>query len=131
MARPALPREGLLARRADAEAPAQEGETKQSPESRVGGDDCELAAFLAKPSRRTMEDAEKICVSAVSPAKVDDDARMAEAHCQVHAAHDILGVRMTGAFEDRRRTCTGVVLLVDLDHRSGVPVTPGAETWPN
>ena len=79
MARPALPREGLLARRADAETLAQEGETQESPEPRIGRDDCEPAACLAQPVRRAMEDTEKVGVRAVSSAKIDHDARMAEA----------------------------------------------------
>ena len=122
MARPALPREGLLARRADAEAPAQEGETEKSPESRVGRDDGEPAARLAQPPRRAMEDAEKIGVRSVSFAKVDHDVRMAETHCQVHATYDILDICMSGAFDDGRRSGTGLVLLAELDHPSEVPV---------
>jgi hypothetical protein len=128
MARPALPREGLLARRADAETLAQEREMQKSPEPRVGRDDCEPTACLAQSTRRAMEYAEKVGVRAVSSAKVDHDARMAEAQRHVHATHDVLGVRMAGAFDDRRGTGAGLVLLAELDHRSGIPVSTWAET---
>jgi hypothetical protein len=127
MARPSLPREGLLARRADAETLAQQGEMQQSPEPRVGRDDCEPAACLAQSTRRAMEDAEQVGVRAVSSEKVDYDAGMAEAHSHIHAAHDVLGVGMPGAFDDCRRTGTAL-LLAEFDHRSEVPVATSAET---
>ena len=127
MARSSLPCEGLLARGADAEPLAQESEVQESPEPRVGRDDCEPAACVAQPTRRAMEDSEKVGVRTVAPAKVDYDAGMAEAHRHVHAAHDILGVGMAGAFDHRRRTGTAL-LLAEFDHRSGVPVATRVET---
>ena len=128
MARSALPREGLLARRADPKTLAQEGELQQSPEPRIGRDDREPAACLAQPTCRAMQHTEKVGVRTFSSAKVDHDARMAEADGHVHATHEILGVRVAGALDDRRRTGTRVTLLAELDHRSGVPVATWVET---